>query len=308
MADAAPRTAGQPTALTLPVAAAGIGALLLWSGTSTFTKLGTYEIDALTVGLLRSALAAILALAIARLARLPFPKDLKSRLLLAYAGITSFCLWPGILSLGIGYTSVSHSLFIIALIPVFTVLIANTVERKVPGPGWWLGVLVALAGTVYLISLKTPDGSDARNAASVTGDLIIFAGAAICASGYVAGAKLTPTLGTWSTTFWGLGIALIPLVPLLIFLAPQTDWSAVGVVGWSSIAYMTFGSSLAGYALWFWALGQGGITRIGSWQFGMPVAGLAIAALVLGEILTWQLALAGGVILVGTFIAQRKAG
>ena len=68
------------------------------------------------------------------------------------------------------------------------------------------------------------------------------------------------------------------------------------------------GSSIAGYALWFWALGQGGITRIGTWQFGMPVAGLLIAALMLGEILTWQLGLAGAIILVGTFIAQRNAG
>ena len=308
MAKSTARTASQPVALTLPVASAGIGALLLWSGTSTFTKLGTYEIDAMTVGLLRSALAAIFALVIARLARFPFPKDMKSRLLLAYAGIASFCIWPGVLSLGIGQTSVSHSLFIIALIPVFTGLIAKTVERRIPAAGWWLGVAVALAGTGYLISLKAPEGSDVRNASSITGDLIIFAGAAVCASGYVAGGKLTPTLGTWSTTFWGLGIALIPLVPLLILLAPLTDWSSVGIVGWSSIAYMTFGSSLAGYALWFWALGQGGIARIGSWQFGMPVAGLAIAALVLGEILTWQLALAGAVILVGTFIAQRKAG
>jgi drug/metabolite transporter (DMT)-like permease len=298
---------GQTPALTLPVAAAGIGALLLWSGTSTFTKLGTYEIDPITVGLLRSAIAAVLALVIARLARLPFPPDLKSRLILAYAGVTSFCLWPGILSLGIGYTSASHSLFIIALIPVFTGLIANILERRMPVAGWWLGVVVALAGTGYLITLKTPEGSDLRNSSSVTGDLIIFAGAAICASGYVAGGKLTPKFGTWSTTFWGLGIALIPLIPLLAILAPLTDWSSVGIVGWGSIAYMTFGSSLAGYALWFWALGQGGIARIGSWQFGMPVAGVTIAALVLGEILTWELALAGAVILVGTFIAQRNA-
>ncbi len=125
--------------LPLPVIAAALGALLLWSGTSTANKFGTFEIDAVTVGLLRSALAGVIALVVARFARLPFPADLKSRGLLVYAGLSSFCIWPGILSLGLGWTSASHAVFIIAIIPVFTGLIAFALERRLPQAGWWLG-------------------------------------------------------------------------------------------------------------------------------------------------------------------------
>jgi len=71
---------------------------------------------------------------------------------------------------------------------------------------------------------------------------------------------------------------------------------------------MTLLSSLVGYALWFWALGHGGIARIGSLQFAQPVMTLVLATLILAEAVTSTLVLSGVIILAGTWLAQRRAG
>jgi drug/metabolite transporter (DMT)-like permease len=68
---------------------------------------------------------------------------------------------------------------------------------------------------------------------------------------------------------------------------------------------LTICSSLLGYLLWFYALGRGGIEKVGSLQLLMPVITLAGAVLVLGEELTPQLIGLSVLVLAGTVVAHR---
>ena len=101
-------------------------------------------------------------------------------------------------------------------------------------------------------------------------------------------------------------IATGVLVPSFLWRAGETDWAAVSAPGWAAIAYLTIGSSLVGYALWFWSLGRGGIARIGALQFTQPVMTLLFALPILDERLTWPLLLSGAVIQIGVAITQRQ--
>lgn len=296
--------AGAPAALAVGAAAAG--ALLLWSGTAIANKIAVGQMDALTAGVFRSMLAGFIAVAVVAVGRLPLPPGRGNKALLVVSGTASFAAWPMLLSLGLGQTTANHSALIMALIPVFTGLIAAAFERRFPRGGWFGGAVLALAGTVILVSER--GGPVTMDGASTAGDLIVLAGVGICALGYVAGGKVTPLIGTRATTFWGLACAAVVLTPVFIVLAPRTDWSAVSAAGWGSIAYMTLLSSLVGYALWFWALGHGGIARIGSLQFAQPVMTLVLAAWILAEPVTRTLVLSGVIILAGTWLAQRRAG
>jgi len=85
------------------------------------------------------------AAAIAATARLPVPGNRRDWALLVVAGITSFALWPMLLSLGLARTSASHAALIMAMVPVFTGLIAAAFERRRPRAAWWIGVAVAVA-------------------------------------------------------------------------------------------------------------------------------------------------------------------
>ncbi len=277
--------------------------ILLWSGTAIANKVAIEHMDATTAGVLRSMLAGILGAVIALSARLPLPTTWSDRGLLLFSGLASFGVWPAMLSLGLGWTTANHAALIMALLPVLTGLLGYLLERRHPRPGWWGGVAIALAGTVLLVSYRS--GDQLLDGGTVAGDLVILSGTLICALGYIAGARLAPVIGTWATTFWGLAAALLLLVPTFVSLADRTDWGSVGPQGWAGIAYMAILSSIVGYAAWFWALGQGGVSRIASWQFVQPVLTLGFAALLLGEKVSSPLVLSAIAILTGTAVAQR---
>ena len=279
-------------------------ALLFWSGTAIANKIAVQYMDGLTAGVLRSMLAGLFAIIIAMSLKFPFPQSLKELGLLIISGVASFAVWPVLMSLGIERTTAGHAALVMALIPIFTVLIAASVEYNFPKTGWWVGAIVALSATAILIihqnnSVQLNDGS------TIKGDLIVLVGGIICAIGYVAGGKLSPKIGTTATTFWGLSIALIILVPAFVIISGNTEWVSVASDGWLAIAWMTFFSSLAGYALWFYSLGRAGVGRIGSLQLAMPAITLILATVILRENLTLFLIVICASIVIGTFVAQK---
>ncbi len=286
---------------------AAVLALVMWSGTAIANKVAVAYMSGLTTGVLRSMLAAAIALIVAFALRLPRPTTGKERLCLIVSGFASFAVWPALLGIGIAQTTASHAAIIMAMIPVFTVLIASVADRRLPQPGWWLGVAAAIAATAILVTGQDAQHTSSMAVATVTGDLIILAGCIICAIGYVAGGKLSGSIGSVATTFWGLASALFLLVPVFAFIATGTSWSAVPAEGWMAIGWLTLLSSLVGYGLWFYALGTGGIAKIGSLQLAMPVLTIAAAALILGEVISTKIVVITAVILAGTWWAHRHA-
>lgn len=158
-----------------------------------------------------------------------------------------------------------------------------------------------MIGTFVLI-IYTARDTGAQ--ASISGDLIIFLGVIACAIGYIAGAKTTPVIGTWATTFWGIALAAILLVPVAVALLERTDWASVDSVSWAAMLYLAFFGTIGGYVAWFWALDRGGVTRIASWQLAQPVITLSLAGFILGERITLPLILVAASIVAGTAWAQ----
>lgn len=277
-------------------------AVLLWGGTPIANKIAILGIDPATIGVLRPVLAGPVAVALALTLRLPFPTGGRDRLLLFISGITNFAIWPTLLSVGIGLTSAAHAGLIIAQIPVFTGLFAALLDRRWPHAYWWLGTTVAVIGTFFLIMHQ---GDSTAGEASVVGDLVILAGVQSCAIGYIVGGRLAPVIGTRATTFWGIGIAAVVVLPVVIAIADRTDWSAVAGASWLGVAYLAFLGSFGAYLAWFWAMGHGGITRISTSQLAQPVVTLVLAALILGEAMSLPLIVIAGVIVAGAACAQR---
>jgi drug/metabolite transporter (DMT)-like permease len=280
----------------------------MWSGTPVANKVAVYYMSGLTAGVLRSMLAAAIAFVAAFVLRLPVPSGIRDRLLLIGSGAASFAVWPALASVGIARTTASHAAVIMAMIPILTALIAHLVDRRLPRAGWWFGATIAFAATALLVTASNPGAAPSRPSASLAGDLIVLAGCLVCAIGYVAGGKLAVKIGTTATTFWSLASALLLLLPLFSLIADDTAWTEIPTRGWLAIGWMTVLSSLAGYVLWFYALGVGGIARISSLQLASPAVTIAAAALILSEAITLQMVWITVVILAGTSWAHHNAG
>lgn len=300
-ANAAPNAA--PAAASgLAVAAAVIFATVLWAGSAIVTKVAVNAFDAALVGMMRSVGAGLLLLPVIAFRRVPRPDEPAAWLLLAASAVCGFVLFPLLVAFGLRLTTVSHGALILAAQPIFTGLIGALAERRWPGARWALGCAIALAGEVALIGFRS--GLEAQGGAA--GDLLLLAAGLAVSLGYVTGSRLSLRIGSWPTTLWGniLGGALLVLP--LAYRGTSVDWGSVGFEVWGSITYLALFSSVLAYVAWYWALAKGGVARIATAQFAMPVMTLGLAVLLLGERLTMPLVLAGLVILAGIYLAQKR--
>ena len=138
------------------------------------------------------------------------------------------------------------------------------------------------------------------------GDLLLVLAGLGAATGYVAGGKLTATLGAWPTTLWGISLAGLVLAPFVPGLLRGVAGTGVRPGPLAALGYLVVASTILGYAAWYWALARGGIARVGTWQFAQPVASVVLAVALLGERLTLPMVVSAALILGGIAVAQRR--
>ena len=276
-------------------------AILIWGATPAATQLAVDGIDPVTAGVLRTVLAAVIAVPLALYFAMPMPKGRRQWLLLIVSAGGVFIAFPLLFSLGIKQTSVSHASLINAGIPLFTGLFGAIAEKRIPSRTWGLGVAVAFLGVGMLIGFRDSGGGNV----TLQGDLLCLASSAASGLGYVAGARLSMAIGSRASAFWGLGFSGIVLSPLLYAYWGATDWNAVSSINISAIIYMASASSIIAFIAWYRALAVGGIVRMAPVQFAMPVISLTLAAVLFGEQLTVPLLLSGVIIVSGIAIARK---
>ncbi len=284
------------------VLAVAVLAVVLWGGSPVATKLAVNEIDPVVVGALRTILAALVAAPVALLLRCAIPKTRSQIALLATSALGGFVIFPMVYSIGLGLTSAVHASLILAGLPLLTGLFAAVLERQLPPRRWWIGGAIAMTGEVLLVASRTGLEADGS---SVAGDLVVAVACIGVAMGYVAGGRLSDSLGTWPTTLWGISIGGIVVLPVLPFVVGDVVWPDVGPKAFGGIAYTAFVTSILGYVAWYWALSKGGIARIATIQFGLPVVSLVLAVFILDETITMPIILAAAIILSGIWIVQR---
>lgn len=281
---------------------AALFAVLFWGGSPVATKIAVAELPPLAMSALRVAIAAPVGVLLAVLFRIPLPRSRRETALMALCAFCGFVGFPVIFSYGIAHTSAIHGAMILAMLPVFTGAIAHAIERRVPGQAWWSGCLIAIGGEAMLIFGRPAAGSEA----SLAGDAVCLLSALVASTGYVTGARLSQSgYPSQGTTYWGIALAALALAPFMPGLFADIAWDGISTAAWIGVVYLAIGVSTLGYAIWYWALGQGGIARIGVLQFLQPVAGVVLAWLLLAEPVTATVLTATAIILAGVFIATR---
>jgi drug/metabolite transporter (DMT)-like permease len=286
----------------LPVAVA-LAVVVLWGATPVITKLAAAEIDPLIVGLMRTILGGIAAGPLALGLRIAPPRG-RNWLPLLLSGFCGFVAFPILFTFGQRLTSAMHGGLILAALPIFTGLYAALIERRQPTRRWWAGCAVAFAGEVLLILGRMPASA---GQASLLGDLLVLLASLFASMGYVAGARLTQAgYASLGTTLWGITAGAIAVAPALPF-ATGGEWlPSASPVAWGAVAVLAWLTSILGYIGWYWALGHGGIARMGTIQFLQPLSGLVLAFFLLGERPTLVLVIATVLILAGVVVARRR--
>ncbi|MCA6286551.1 EamA family transporter [Phenylobacterium sp.] len=113
--------------------------------------------------------------------------------------------------------------------------------------------------------------------------------------------RATPEAPSLAFVVWASLFSIPPLLVLaLVFEGAPALVSAVATmtpVVWAELLYQSFGNTLFGYAAWGWLLARHPAAMVSPWALLVPVFGLTVSALALGEPLPpWKLAAAALVI------------
>lgn len=277
-------------------------AVIIFGGSAIAAKVAVSTIAALDVAILRTVIGGAIALPLALILGIRLPVHTTQRWLLIISGFCGFVAFPLLFTFGVMLTSANHATMVLAVLPVTTGAIAMLWDRQWPAKIWWLGCAVAFAGEIILI-YEAPVASVVT---STTGDLLVLLANVFASLGYVAGARLQRSgYSAKGTTFWGISLFALLILPFAWFILDFDALAVAGQIAWIGVLYQAIGVTIIAYMLWYWALGTGGIARVGLFQFLQPVSGVVLAWLVLSEGISAGFAIASLLIICGVFIAFR---
>lgn len=291
--------------MSAPVILAALVAVLVWGASPVATKVAVADLAAYSVALLRTLGGGAVCLTLLLVKRISPPRGFDQRRLLGLSGFCGFIGFPLLFSFGVARTSAIHAALILAILPVITGALAMTWDRQSPRMSWWTGCAIAVAGEAFLILSKasTDEGSG-----TLQGDALVLVSTFFAAAGYVAGGRLHRTgYPAEGVTYWGAALAAVVLLPIAGLTLEPAAWVSVSVRSWAGVAYLAVGVTIVGYMLWYYALGQGGIARVGLFQFLQPISGVLLGWLLLHEPLGVVLWVATAIILIGVWLAMRAS-
>jgi drug/metabolite transporter (DMT)-like permease len=215
-------------------------------------------------------------------------------------GIMGHVLHVGLVTYGIHWSTAFSSSVILAVGPVFTLLLLRRAGYERLTRAQVAGVAVACAGVLVFLSDKLLAG---RWQAS-GGDLVLLIAAAFFSAYTVAAKPLIEKHGGVTVMAYATLAASPVLVLLSLPAGLAVDWAAVSPAIWAGTLWAVIVSAFVGWLVWGWVNAVRGVARTAPLIYLMPpVAGL-VAWAFMGESYTWVKLGGAAVTLAGVALAQ----
>jgi drug/metabolite transporter (DMT)-like permease len=186
-------------------------------------------------------------------------------------------------TVGLRYTSVTHSSVIVGMGPIYALILAVLFRLEFATVRKVTGMLIALAGVV----LMTYGPHDRQGAATLLGDVITLTGSVGFAMYGVLGKRVAARYDTLTMTTYNAVFGALLVLPIAIHSAraigPLANWCAIPVSAWIGLLYMALFSSVLAYLFYFWLLRYLEVTELMSFSYLLPVTATILSIIFLGE-------------------------
>lgn len=273
-----------------------LGVIVLWSIIPVLVKLLIPVFDPFTIAFLRLSQAAVVVLAayILRGRRL---RDVQLRWWHAIGGV-GVALNYALFALSLSYTTASAGVLVIQIQYVTLALLAAVVLHERLGARKVSGMLLVLGGVALIVALRGQASSLVAPAYARGNVLMLFSG--VGWGVYALSNKaLAPRLGTLST--------LLPILTIgsgITGALAAWNFALLGTpTGGTLVIVLVLGMAATGAAFMLMskAMERLSAALVGTLTGVTPLTQILLAHLVLGERLSWGLAVGGAVILTGVF-------
>lgn len=277
----------------------------IWALNFSLVKIGLNEIDPMSFNAMRFLLATILMWTVVLKRGIWIPIRREDRWNLVILGLTGNLLYQLLFIFGLERTFSANSAVMLGTIPVWVAVVSHlsSSDEKM-NRNKVIGVILAFTG-VLLILLGKPERISLSSETFV-GDLLTLASAfvfgyySVKSRGFLT--YYPPLqLTTISMSVGGMSLFFVG-IPWLV----QLDYAAIGWVSYGTVLYSGLFSVGIAYIIWNYGLRQVGAVRTATYQNLVPVLGLILGFLILGEKMELLQYVGSAVVIAGIVQTRRK--
>jgi len=287
---------GSDMAMDIRALVAGFLFVAMWSSAFTSARIIVADAPPFLALSVRFAISGVLALAIGRALgqRIAVGRE-QWRPILVF-GICQNALYLGLIFIAVQTVEASVAVVIASLLPLLVAALDRAVFGVRLSTLSVAGLMAGLAGVLVITEARLGAGLDPLGLAYCVGAVLALAIATLAVRGASAGGNLWIVVGLQMLVG---SAALFPVSMLLETWAVNWTASMIGAF-W----YTVLIPGLAATMIWFWLVGRIGATRASTYHFLNPFLGVAIAAAVLGEMVTVRDLVGVAIIMVGILAVQ----
>jgi len=279
----------------------------LWGGQFIAGRTLAPLLPDFTAGMMRFLAATIVLVALVQVREGGFPRlDRRQLAAMIVLGFFGVFLWNFCFFAGMERVPASRGALIMALNPIAISVGMWLVYGERMTGGRRVGIAVALCGATIVIARG--DLPSLFAGALGAGEAFLF-GAVLCWAVYtLIGRRILGRVSALATTTYAALFGTAMLVAGAVIERPWADLAALPAQGWAAIAYLgVLGTAVA--FLWFYE----GVQRIGASRTAVflnlvPVFGVALGAVLLGEQVDASMILGGLLVIAGVALTNRPAG
>jgi drug/metabolite transporter (DMT)-like permease len=266
---------------------------LMWGSSYLFIKIAVNDFGTFTLVALRLAIGAALLWTVLRLARQRLPRERRIYGHLLVMALVNIAIPFLLITWAERNVESALAAVLTSLVPLFVVVLAPLFIHDEPlRVNGIIGLVVGFVGVVVLSSRElTGTGSDVVSIIALVGSSISYAAGVVYSRRNVRGvAPMVPAV--FQVTFAALMTGLVAL----LFEQP---WNArPDLEGTFAILCLGFLGSGFAYLAFFRLLGHWGATRTSLVAYLLPIVGIVLGFLVLGEPIDGRM-LAGSALIIG---------
>jgi drug/metabolite transporter (DMT)-like permease len=205
---------------------------------------------------------------------------------------------------GLSRTSAVHSVLMIAMTPVYVLIIAEFVKQERITFRKSAGMLIALGG-VAILNVLPADAAAPGSGPTLLGDFLVFLGAVNFALFTVFGKNVTARYSSVTVNTICYLSGALALSPITLWQARDFPFARISPTAWTSLLYMAMFPSVVCYLIYYYALSYIPASRVAAFSYLQPVLATTMAVVALGERVTLPLVAGGAVIFSGVYLTER---
>jgi drug/metabolite transporter (DMT)-like permease len=279
-----------------------VGVVLIWGTNFSITKASIAHIPPLAFTAVRFLLATLALLLLLRIIEPDKKTPPGSFWKLAIIGLIGNTLYQPAWILGLDYTSASNSAVIIGSLPGIVALLAWAFRIERLSHLVTFGIVLSLIGVVLVVGAHglSLGGTTTR------GDLLTV-GAVFCWASYTLGLrKLDPSVSPLRVTAITTAVGTPGIVAMAIPQIAETSWAGAPAFAYGGIVYAALISLVGAYFLFNTGVKTLGASRASVYSCFIPLVGVVVAWIFLGEAPLPLQAIGALLVIVGVWLTRRR--